>query len=182
MCVKAFLSFFPCVCSEAGLRKCLSVPPLHSDTNRLMERDVVPALSSLDLHGNYWEIPKYTATSSSSSSRIGPSQQVCFFVGSQDDTADQASEWKRGLTALYWKLLHLWIKTDEDRTDKNGFIKNVVWFLFFFLKTNCHVWLKALRERDIFLKSAKEKKKKSWLYLTRDEESSVLKRVLTKST
>lgn len=78
--------------SEAGLRKCLSVPPLHSDTNRLMERDVVPALSSLDLHGNYWEIPKYTATSSSSSSRIGPSQQVCFFVGSQDDTADQASE------------------------------------------------------------------------------------------
>lgn len=78
--------------SEAGLRKCLSVPPLPSDTDRLMERDVVPALSSLDLHGNYWEIPKYTATSSSSSSRIGPSQQVCFFVGSQDDTADQASE------------------------------------------------------------------------------------------
>ncbi|XP_030004993.1 patatin-like phospholipase domain containing 3 [Sphaeramia orbicularis] len=77
--------------SEAGLRKCLSVPPLTTECDSPMERDKPPALSSLDLHGNYWEIPKSTSSSSSSSSlqhHISPSspQQVCFFVGSQEET------------------------------------------------------------------------------------------------
>ncbi|KAK5849161.1 hypothetical protein PBY51_008824 [Eleginops maclovinus] len=77
--------------SEPGLRKCLSAPPLPTECDKPIQRDNLPALSSLDLHGNYWEIPKSTSSSSSSSPthhpHIPPSspQQVCFFVGSQDE-------------------------------------------------------------------------------------------------
>ncbi|XP_018552690.1 patatin-like phospholipase domain containing 3 [Lates calcarifer] len=80
--------------SEPCLRKCLSVPPLPLERDKPMQRDNLPALSSLDLHGNYWEIHKSTSSLSSSSQHhhhphITPSspQQVCFFVGSQDETS-----------------------------------------------------------------------------------------------
>ncbi|XP_028254466.1 patatin-like phospholipase domain containing 3 isoform X1 [Parambassis ranga] len=78
--------------SEPSLRKCLTVPPLPSKSDSPVERDNPPALSALDLHGNYWETPN--STSSSSQSRlplITPSspQQVCFFVGSQDEPQSQ---------------------------------------------------------------------------------------------
>ncbi|XP_056281136.1 patatin-like phospholipase domain containing 3 [Pseudoliparis swirei] len=73
--------------SEPGLRKCLSAPPPPPGCDKSVH---LPALSSLDLHGSYWEIPKSTSSSSSSPHHpphIAPSspQQVCFFVGSQDD-------------------------------------------------------------------------------------------------
>uniref|UniRef100_A0A3P8U928 triacylglycerol lipase n=1 Tax=Amphiprion percula TaxID=161767 RepID=A0A3P8U928_AMPPE len=81
--------------SEPCLRKCLSEPPLPSECDSAMPRDILPALSSFDLHGNYWEIPK----SSSSSAHphpplIAPSspQQVCFFVGSQDESPSPAPQ------------------------------------------------------------------------------------------
>ncbi|KAK7878908.1 hypothetical protein WMY93_030842 [Mugilogobius chulae] len=78
--------------SESGLRKCLSVPPLTSESERPLDLDKLPALSSLDLHGNYWEIPK--TPTSPSSPHISPSspQQVCFFVGSEDNAPGQATE------------------------------------------------------------------------------------------
>ncbi|XP_078098922.1 patatin-like phospholipase domain containing 3 [Sander vitreus] len=72
---------------EPGLRKCLSAPPLPTECEKPMQRDNLPALSSLDLHANYWENAKSTSSSSQNHSHIIPSspQQVCFFVGSQDD-------------------------------------------------------------------------------------------------
>ncbi|KAM9845970.1 patatin-like phospholipase domain containing 3 [Aulostomus maculatus] len=75
--------------SEQSLRKCLSEPPLTAELDTAMERDRLPTLSSLDLHGNYWEIPM--STSSSSPPHLHPHvtpsspQQVCFFVGSPDE-------------------------------------------------------------------------------------------------
>ncbi|XP_034382566.1 patatin-like phospholipase domain containing 3 [Cyclopterus lumpus] len=85
--------------SEPGLRKCLSAPPPPTECDKTMHRDNLPALSSLDLHGSYWEIPKSTSSSSSSHSshhhpHIAPSspQQVCFFVGSQDDHHGHAQQ------------------------------------------------------------------------------------------
>ncbi|KAM7377841.1 hypothetical protein PAMA_012980 [Pampus argenteus] len=73
--------------SEPLLRKCLSEPPLSTECSTPIDRDNLPALSSLDLHGNYWEIPKYTSSSSHRHPHITPSspQQVCFFVGSRDE-------------------------------------------------------------------------------------------------
>ncbi|KAA8579906.1 hypothetical protein FQN60_005441 [Etheostoma spectabile] len=73
--------------SEPGLRKCLSAPPLPTECEKPMQRDHLPALSSLDLPGNYWEYTKSTSSSSQKHSHIVPSspQQVCFFVGSQED-------------------------------------------------------------------------------------------------
>ncbi|XP_047431550.1 patatin-like phospholipase domain containing 3 [Mugil cephalus] len=74
--------------SEPNLRKCLSVPPLPSERDGPLQRDALPALSSLDLHGNYWEVPKSTSSSSQPHppliAPLSP-QQVCFFVGSQDE-------------------------------------------------------------------------------------------------
>ncbi|XP_076023483.1 patatin-like phospholipase domain containing 3 [Genypterus blacodes] len=76
--------------SEPYLRKCLSAPP-SSECDRSLERDNLPALSSLDLHGRCWESPTSTSSSSSSSSRhqipVSPTspQQVCFFVGLPDE-------------------------------------------------------------------------------------------------
>ncbi|XP_032445586.1 patatin-like phospholipase domain containing 3 [Xiphophorus hellerii] len=67
--------------SERCLRKCLSVPPLPSEPESPTQT-IVPALSSFDLHSNYWDIP--SSTSSSLTSPPSP-QQVCFFVGSQDE-------------------------------------------------------------------------------------------------
>lgn len=73
----------------------MSAPPQSAEFDKPMQRDNPPALSSLDLHGNYWEIHKSTSCSYSTSSsaqqqhspRTAPSspQQVCFFVGSQDE-------------------------------------------------------------------------------------------------
>ncbi|XP_030576121.1 patatin-like phospholipase domain containing 3 isoform X2 [Archocentrus centrarchus] len=73
--------------SEPCLRKCLSVPPLPSEYEPT-QKDIPPALSSLNLHNTYWEIPKSTNSSSHQSQpAIVPSspQQVCFFVGMQDE-------------------------------------------------------------------------------------------------
>ncbi|XP_012732238.2 patatin-like phospholipase domain containing 3 [Fundulus heteroclitus] len=82
--------------SERCLRKCLSVPPLPSETET-PRQTFVPALSSLDLHSHYWEVPSSTSSSSSSShhpSLTAPSspQQVCFFVGSQDEPQSPAQQ------------------------------------------------------------------------------------------
>ncbi|KAF3704841.1 Patatin-like phospholipase domain-containing protein 2 [Channa argus] len=77
--------------SESCLRKCLSAPPLPTECDKPMYRDTLPALSALDLHGNYWEIPKSTSSSCSLTNHhhpcIPPSspQQVCFFVGSEEE-------------------------------------------------------------------------------------------------
>ncbi|XP_040005434.1 patatin-like phospholipase domain containing 3 isoform X2 [Xiphias gladius] len=78
--------------SEPILRKCLSVPPLPTEWDKPMQRENLPALSSLDLHGNYWETYESTSSSSASSHHndnphIAPSspQQICFFVSSQDE-------------------------------------------------------------------------------------------------
>ncbi len=87
-----------CFYSEPCLRKCLSVPPLPTECDKPMQRDNLPALSALDLHGSYWEIPKSTSSSISSSSHhhphITPSspQQVCFFVSSQDEPHSHAQQ------------------------------------------------------------------------------------------
>lgn len=73
--------------SEPCLRKCLSVPPLPSECEPT-QKEIPPALSSLNLHNTYWEIPKSTNSSSHQSDpAIAPSspQQVCFFVGMQDE-------------------------------------------------------------------------------------------------
>lgn len=81
--------------SDPGLRKCLSVPPPTSESQRPLDLNPLPALSSLDLHGNYWEIPKTTSVPSPPSSpHVPPSspQQVCFFVGSQEDVPGPATE------------------------------------------------------------------------------------------
>uniref|UniRef100_G3Q6M3 triacylglycerol lipase n=1 Tax=Gasterosteus aculeatus aculeatus TaxID=481459 RepID=G3Q6M3_GASAC len=73
--------------SEPGLRKCLSAPPPPTQCDKPMQRDNLPALSCLDLHGSYWEIPESTSSSSHHQTHIAPlsPQQVCFFVGSQDE-------------------------------------------------------------------------------------------------
>ncbi|XP_062299598.1 patatin-like phospholipase domain containing 3 [Scomber scombrus] len=73
--------------SKPCLRTCMSEPPLSTERNRPKDGNNMPALSSLDLHGNYWEIPKSTSSSSNYHSHIAPSspQQVCFFVGSEDE-------------------------------------------------------------------------------------------------
>ncbi|XP_005742700.1 patatin-like phospholipase domain containing 3 [Pundamilia nyererei] len=73
--------------SEPCLRKCLSVPPLSSECGP-SQKDIPPALSSVELHSNYWEIPKSAFSSSHQSHpAIDPSspQDVCFFVGIQDE-------------------------------------------------------------------------------------------------
>ncbi|XP_031590666.1 patatin-like phospholipase domain containing 3 [Oreochromis aureus] len=73
--------------SEPCLRKCLSVPPLSSECES-SQKDIPPALSSVELHSNYWEIPKSTFSSSHQRHpAIDPSspQDVCFFVGIQDE-------------------------------------------------------------------------------------------------
>nr|ACY30627.1 adipose triglyceride lipase [Gillichthys mirabilis] len=75
----------PTQSSDSGLRKCLSVPPLTSELQRPLDLDTLPALSALDLHGNYWEIPKSPAPSSPAHIAPTSPQQVCFFVGSEDD-------------------------------------------------------------------------------------------------
>ncbi|XP_074481495.1 patatin-like phospholipase domain containing 3 [Sebastes fasciatus] len=70
---------------EPCLRKCLSEPPLPTECDKPMQGDNPPPLSSLDLHGSYWEIPK--STSSHHHPHIAPSspQKVSFYVGSQDE-------------------------------------------------------------------------------------------------
>uniref|UniRef100_A0A3Q2VA77 triacylglycerol lipase n=1 Tax=Haplochromis burtoni TaxID=8153 RepID=A0A3Q2VA77_HAPBU len=73
--------------SEPCLRKCLSVPPLSSECGP-SQKDIPPALSSVELHSNYWEIPKSAFSASHQSHpAIDPSspQDVCFFVGIQDE-------------------------------------------------------------------------------------------------
>ncbi|KAM9327817.1 patatin-like phospholipase domain containing 3 [Pholidichthys leucotaenia] len=73
-------------CSPPCLRKCLSVPPLPSEYDQPREKDVPPAVSSLDLYGSYWEIPT-SASSTSSTQRQPPlapptsPQPVRFFFG-----------------------------------------------------------------------------------------------------
>uniref|UniRef100_A0A3Q4AGZ8 triacylglycerol lipase n=1 Tax=Mola mola TaxID=94237 RepID=A0A3Q4AGZ8_MOLML len=68
--------------SEPCLRKCLSAPPLPLECDKPVQRDNLPALSSLDLHGNYWEIPKSTSSSLNHPPNMPPSspEQVRFFV------------------------------------------------------------------------------------------------------
>uniref|UniRef100_A0A8C6UAP3 Patatin-like phospholipase domain containing 3 n=1 Tax=Neogobius melanostomus TaxID=47308 RepID=A0A8C6UAP3_9GOBI len=77
--------------SDPSLRKCLTAPPLTTEPQRPLDLDTLPALSSLDLHRTYWEIPK---TSPPSSPHVPPSspQQVRFFLGSQEDAPGLASE------------------------------------------------------------------------------------------
>lgn len=81
--------------SEPCLRKCLSTPPLHTECDKPMQRDNLPALSSLDLHGSYWEIPKSTSSSTHHHHQhTAPSspQQVCFFVGLKDEPHSNAQQ------------------------------------------------------------------------------------------
>ncbi|XP_072233507.1 patatin-like phospholipase domain containing 3 [Leuresthes tenuis] len=79
--------------SEPCLRKCMSVMPLPSESENPKQNDILPAFSSIDLHGNYWEIPKSTSTSHHHPPLIAPSspQKVCFYVSSQDDLSDVLS-------------------------------------------------------------------------------------------
>ncbi|XP_056878751.1 patatin-like phospholipase domain containing 3 [Takifugu flavidus] len=74
--------------SEPCLRKCLSAPPLPLEGDGPLQSDHLPALSSLDLHSSYWQIPKSTSPASQHHplSVSSPPQQVCFFVGLQDET------------------------------------------------------------------------------------------------
>ncbi|XP_003972682.1 patatin-like phospholipase domain containing 3 [Takifugu rubripes] len=74
--------------SEPCLRKCLSAPPLPLEGDGPLQSDHLPALSSLDLHSSYWQIPKSTSPASQHHPlRVSsPPQQVCFFVGLQDET------------------------------------------------------------------------------------------------
>ncbi|XP_037551696.1 patatin-like phospholipase domain-containing protein 2 [Nematolebias whitei] len=69
--------------SEPSLRKCLSVPPLPSEIQASAQSDILPAMSSFDLHSSFWQVPKPT----SCPPLMAPSspQHVCFFVGSQDE-------------------------------------------------------------------------------------------------
>lgn len=80
--------------SEPCLRKCTSTPPLPSECDKSMHRNTLPVLSSLDLHGSYWEIPKSSSSLSHHHSHVIPSspQQVCFFVGSQDEPFSPAQQ------------------------------------------------------------------------------------------
>ncbi|KAL6117126.1 pnpla3 [Pungitius sinensis] len=80
--------------SEPGLRKCLSAPPPPTKCDKPKQRDNLPALSCMDLHGSYWEIPGSTTSSSHLHTRIAPlsPQQVCFFVGSQDEPHGHTQE------------------------------------------------------------------------------------------
>lgn len=73
------------------LRKCLSTPPLPTECDNPIQKDKPPALSSLDLHGSYWEIPNSTSSSSKHHPHTAPSspQQVCFFVGLKDEPQSQ---------------------------------------------------------------------------------------------
>ncbi|XP_029018943.1 patatin-like phospholipase domain containing 3 [Betta splendens] len=81
--------------SEPCLRKCLSAPPLSTDHNRPPQRDNLPVLSTLDLHGS--DLDNLDSTSSSSASRrhhpqgTPPSpRQVSFFVGAEQDPRSNA--------------------------------------------------------------------------------------------
>lgn len=82
---RLFLTSAPC------LRKCLSTPPLPTECDNPIQKDKAPALSSLDLHGSYWEIPNSTSSSSKHHPHTAPSspQQVCFFVGLKDEPQSQ---------------------------------------------------------------------------------------------
>ncbi|XP_041637079.1 patatin-like phospholipase domain containing 3 [Cheilinus undulatus] len=85
----------PTSMSEPCLSKCLNEPqPMECD--KPVQRDTPPALSALDLHGSYWEIPNSTSSSYSLSHppHTIPSSptQVCFFVGLQDDPQSQAQQ------------------------------------------------------------------------------------------
>lgn len=74
--------------SDPALRKCLTAPPPSSEPQRPLDVDTPPTLSSLDLHGNYWEIPKTSSERSPPPSPNAPPpspQQVCFFVGAGDE-------------------------------------------------------------------------------------------------
>ncbi|XP_075867584.1 patatin-like phospholipase domain containing 3 [Nelusetta ayraudi] len=86
--------------SDHHLRKCLSAPPLHLESERqpVAQMDHLPALSSLDLHGSYWEIPQSKSQPHQHQQHhptlTAPSspQHVCFFVGLQDEADGQAPE------------------------------------------------------------------------------------------
>uniref|UniRef100_A0A1A8PA74 triacylglycerol lipase n=1 Tax=Nothobranchius pienaari TaxID=704102 RepID=A0A1A8PA74_9TELE len=81
--------------SDRTLRKCLSVPPLPSECETPLQCDILPPVSSLDLHSSYWENPKLTSSSPHDQrSLTAPSfpQQVSFFVGSQDDPLSPAEQ------------------------------------------------------------------------------------------
>ncbi|CAG5927176.1 patatin-like phospholipase domain containing 3 [Menidia menidia] len=71
--------------SEPCLRKCISVIPLHSKNESSMQNDMLPALSSIDLHGNYWEIPKLTSSNHHPLliARSAP-ENVCFYISPED--------------------------------------------------------------------------------------------------
>jgi len=76
--------------SEQGRRRCLSLPPSLEDS-RGIEANNIPGLSPLDLHSNYWGTPNSTSSSfehhPSISRTPSPSpRQICFFVGSEDET------------------------------------------------------------------------------------------------
>ncbi|XP_021419303.1 patatin-like phospholipase domain-containing protein 2 [Oncorhynchus mykiss] len=78
------------ITSDGSLRNCMSLPlPLDSDRPRERNSHLSGfALSALDLQSQYWNIP--TAPSSRRpTSPLMPSpspRQICFFVGSQDET------------------------------------------------------------------------------------------------
>ncbi|XP_015256097.1 PREDICTED: patatin-like phospholipase domain-containing protein 2 [Cyprinodon variegatus] len=72
--------------SERSLRKCLSVPPLPTETD-CPTQTMTPALSSLELRRDYWNIQSSTSPAPHLPALPAPAspQPVCFFLGSQDE-------------------------------------------------------------------------------------------------
>uniref|UniRef100_A0A4W5MJZ9 triacylglycerol lipase n=1 Tax=Hucho hucho TaxID=62062 RepID=A0A4W5MJZ9_9TELE len=78
------------ITSDGSLRNCLSLPlPLDSDRHRERNGHLAGfALSALDLQSQYWNIPtppSFRRPTSPLMSSPSP-RQICFFVGSQDET------------------------------------------------------------------------------------------------
>ncbi|XP_070298757.1 patatin-like phospholipase domain-containing protein 2 [Salvelinus sp. IW2-2015] len=78
------------ITSDGSLRNCLSLPPpLDSDRHRERNGHLAGfARSALDLQSQYWNIPTVPSSRCPTSPHMpSPSpQQICFFVGSQDET------------------------------------------------------------------------------------------------
>ncbi|KAM4569278.1 patatin-like phospholipase domain containing 3 isoform 2-T2 [Odontesthes bonariensis] len=78
--------------SEPCLRKCMSEMPLPSESENPTQ-NILPAFSSIELHSNYWEIPKPTSSSHHHNPPLiepllSSQPQVCFYVSSQDDLSN----------------------------------------------------------------------------------------------
>lgn len=71
----------------------MSVPPLPSESPAF--KDIPPAVSALQLQDNYWDVPNSSSSPSSLPQHpvsAPSSPQVCFFVGSQDESFGDAEQ------------------------------------------------------------------------------------------